>query len=389
MILLFLVGSLYNVDHSICVVGALSPPVMMNSFSMPSFLGLNKMETSGALGKESTALDVLQELNRSNQLAPFVTQKDKEEGQGVAVVTGGNSGIGVSTVETLALTGMKVVLCCRNLEDGEKVVDSLTVNRENVRVQKLDLADLDSIEMAVDEIIEKEGRIDLLLNNAGVMAIPQKKLTSQNFEYQLGVNHIGHFFLTRKLLPYVNQGGRVVTVASTAHTFGQIDISNLNYDDTKGPRSYSPWGAYGQSKLANILFAKALQTKLEAIKDVDGESCDIISVCLHPGVIATNLWKQSTDNNPLAFLSPLISNVVADRSIDQGASTNVYTSLVDSSQLVGGGYYSDCTLTQPNSYAQDSKLANDLWDATEELILSSGYELPSIENYQQQGSTVE
>ena len=137
------------------------------------------------------------------------------------------------TVETLALTGMKVVLCCRNVQDGERVVNGLTTEygRSNVRVQVLDLADLDSVESCVNSIVEKEGTVDLLLNNAGIMALPQRETTAQNFEKQLGVNHIGHFFLTRKLLPHMNtNGGRIINVASTAHTMGDLQLSNLNFD---------------------------------------------------------------------------------------------------------------------------------------------------------------
>jgi len=337
----------------------------------------------------------LQVLNQSNKLASYVTtttttsnNDNNEEGKrGVAVVTGGSSGIGAVTVETLALTGMKVVLCCRNVQDGERVVNGLTTEygRSNVRVQVLDLADLDSVESCVNSIIEKEGTIDLLLNNAGIMALPQRETTVQNFEKQLGVNHIGHFFLTRKLLPHMNpNGGRVVNVASTAHTMGDLQISNLNFDlddndnnnNNNNVRRYTPWGAYGQSKLANILFAKTLNDKLkeeeQQQQQQEGNS-GIVSVSLHPGVIITGLWKHSTPS----WLKPILNTIVANKSVEQGAATNVYTCLVDASELNGGGgYYSDCTIDQPNANGRNTKLGNQLWTATETMIQDAGYTLP-------------
>ena len=119
---------------------------------------------------------------------------------------------------------------------------------------QVDLADLDSIKEACEQIARTEGRVSLLLNNAGVMATPQLT-TKQGFELQVGTNHLGHHALTRLLLPIMDDDGRVVTVASTAHTMGQVDTTDLFF---KEGRKYSPWGAYGQSKAANILFAKGL-----------------------------------------------------------------------------------------------------------------------------------
>jgi len=335
---------------------------------------------SSELNKKSTALQVLQVLNDSKKLASYVTTSKnaadgKSDDQGVAVVTGGNSGIGSVTVETLALTGMKIVLCCRNAKDGERVLDGLSTDwcRANVRVQSLDLSDLDSIESCVNEIIQKEGRIDLLLNNAGIMALPKRETTKQNFEQQLGVNHIGHFFLTRLLLPHMNDNGRVVSVASIAHSNGKLDLSNLNYDpDSSSKRRYSPWGAYGQSKLANVLFAKTLNEKLR--EETDGAADrGILSVSLHPGVISTGLWKHSISS----WLKPILNAIVTDKTVEQGAATNVYTSLVDGSELDGGGgYFKDCANAKPSESGSNSKLGNQLWIETEKMIENAGYSLP-------------
>ena len=243
--------------------------------------GTSSTATLKPLGKKSTALDVLEFLNKKQKLANYVhlDGSSEKESTSVAVVTGGNSGIGVESVSTLALANFNVVLCARNIESANKVVDSLPSSlREKVRIQKLDLADMKSIQAAADEIIEKEGKIDVLLNNAGVMSPPKRETTAQALELQFGTNHVGHHLFTRLLLPVIEEGGRVVTVASTAHSFGQLNFQNLNYDpdNTEEKRDYTAWGAYGQSKLANILFAKGLDDRLKKAES------SIISLSLHP-----------------------------------------------------------------------------------------------------------
>jgi len=310
------------------------------------------------LSKKSTALDVLKELNNYNCLAPYVNENS------VAVITGGSGGIGLCTVEALSLTGMRVVLCARDVEAAEKVINDLT-QKDNIRIQKLDLSDLNNIKEACEEIISTEGSIDVLLNNAGVMAIPNREETKEGFEMQLGVNHIGHFMFSRLLLPHINKGGRVVTVASTAHEGGDIDKGDINYSEG---RQYTPWGAYSQSKLANILFAKGLQDKVSNTKK------DIISLSLHPGVIKTSLWR----NTPKAV--QLISGVIADKTSEQGAATNVYASLIRSETFNGGEYLADCKIKNPNKKGEDEdgNLRDWLWTETEKLIAEKGFILPDM-----------
>jgi len=237
-----------------------------------------------------------------------------------------------------------------------------------IRVQKLDLADMASIKVAADEILEKEGSLDLLVNNAGVMAPPNRIETAQGLELQFGTNHVGHFMLTRMLLPNLLEGGRVVTVASAAHTMGHLDFSDLNYCRS---RQYSPWSAYGQSKLANILFAKGLNDKLKE------SGRDILSVSLHPGVIGTNLWRYSPK-----ILRPVLNAVIADRDVYQGAATSVYCSLIESDSLKGGEYFSDCAVGKPNEYGEDASgaLRRKLWDTTESIIEEFGFQLPTCQH---------
>jgi retinol dehydrogenase-12 len=303
-----------------------------------------------SLGKKSTALDVLTHLNRSNQLA-------FPEG-GVAVVTGGNAGIGAISCKTLALAGMQVVLCARNVEAAQEVVDQWASHiSARVEIQELDLANLSSVQQAAKAISEKHPDISILLNNAGVMAPPTKLQTAQQIELQFGTNHVGHHMWTRLLLPYVNDKGRIVTVASTAHSFPKSP------DVTWQPEDYSGWREYGQSKLANILFAKQLQDLL-----MQQGKMDIQSVCLHPGVIGTSLWRY------LPKLVQPLTRLFADKTVEQGAATNVYCCLAEPIQ--GAAYYSDCQVTQPTSTAEDVQLRMDLWEYTEALIAEKGYEMP-------------
>lgn len=357
-----------NVAHSLSIM----KPLQVQKNAQRS---LNSNSNLQLLDKKSTALDVLNYLNKNSLLANYVTNNDGQKRQPIAIVTGGSSGIGIPSVEALCLAGMKVVLCARNVTAAIEVVEKELPRslKSNIRVQEMDLSDMTSIQAACTEILEKDcngseiDSIDVLLNNAGVMATPKRMSTVQGLELQFGTNHVGHHMLTRLLLPYMRNDGRIVTVASTAHAFGQLDFSNLNYDENGPERSYSSWGAYGQSKLANILFAKGLDDKLKEA------GCSIKSVSLHPGVIGTNLWRYSP-----RWTRPFLNAIVADKNAQQGAATNVYSCLVESSQLKGGEYLVDCAIMEPNSQGKDETriLRKKLWDATEALITENGYNLP-------------
>jgi NAD(P)-dependent dehydrogenase (short-subunit alcohol dehydrogenase family) len=328
-----------------------------------------------SLNKKSTALDVLKGLTKGQKLASYINLGSSAGKQpAVAIVTGGSSGIGIPSVKTLAMANMKVVLCARNLEAAKKVVESLpSSSRNNVRIQKLDLANMKSIQSAAEEILQKEGKaggIHVLLNNAGVMA-PPKQGTAQDLELQFGTNHVGHHMFTRLLLPVINEGGRVVTVASSAHSFGELNFQNLNYETdgaTKEKRKYSAWGAYGQSKLANILFAKGLSDELQIANS------SIKSVSLHPGVIGTNLWRYLPK-----WTRPFLNALLTNKNVEQGAATSVYCCLVDGNEFEGGEYLSDCHIEEPKKFGKDESgtLRKKLWDATEKMIEENGFSLPN------------
>jgi len=318
----------------------------------PTVAAATAGEAPSPLGKKSTGLEALQFLQESNHLAPFVNG-------GQAIVTGGNAGIGFETVKLLAQAGMMVTLCTRRLESGNEARDLLPDSiRKRVRVQQLDLADMTSIQSASKDILNANGnnKIDLLVNNAGVSDRPQREETAQGLELQWGTNHIGHHMLTRLLLPNVNRGGRIVTLASTAHNFA---IPTTDWGSGKYP---SP---YAQSKLSNILFAKALDDRLKQA----GRS-DIQSVSLHPGAIPTKIWK----NTPAVWR--IGETLFMDKTIDQGVATSIYCSLTD--QLVSGNYYSDCHIDRPSLLGQDlgGTLRNNLWGVSEATIAAKGYPLP-------------
>ncbi len=204
----------------------------------------------------------------------------------VAIVTGANSGLGFETVLALAGHGANVVLACRNLDKGRDAQSRILAAHPTalVELSELDLASLASIRSFVARFKTTHEKLDLLCNNAGIMAIPRRE-TEDGFEMQLGTNHLGHFALTGMLMDRLASGtkSRIVSVSSLFHATGKI-----RFDDIHSQRFYSKWLAYGQSKLANLLFAYELQRRLEAANS------QVISVAAHPGYSNTNLQFAGT-----------------------------------------------------------------------------------------------
>ena len=190
------------------------------------------------------------------------------------IITGANSGLGLVTARELARVGAKTILAVRNTSKGDEAAATMT---GDVEVRKLDLQDLASVRAFADGV---DG-VDLLINNAGIMAVPYAQ-TVDGFESQIGTNHLGHFALTNLLLPKI--GERVVTVSSQMHLFGYVSLKDLNWKS----RPYSAWLAYGQSKLANLLFTKELQRLLDAA------GSKVKAHAAHPGYSATNLQSHSS-----------------------------------------------------------------------------------------------
>lgn len=205
------------------------------------------------------------------------------------MITGANSGLGFETALALAEKGARVVLAVRNLEKGEQAVGKIlaAVPAAQVSLQKLDLTSLDSVRAAAGELRAKHPRINLLINNAGIMYGP-KSTTQDGFESQLGVNHLGHFALTGLLIDHIlpAPGSRVLTVSSEAHRI--MAGGGIDFDDLQSERGYNQYTAYGKSKLANLLFVYELQRRLA------DKGAGTISVAAHPGASRTDLGRNSS-----------------------------------------------------------------------------------------------
>ncbi|SNS40734.1 NADP-dependent 3-hydroxy acid dehydrogenase YdfG [Geodermatophilus saharensis] len=277
-----------------------------------------------------------------------------------AVVTGATSGLGLATARALADAGARVVLAVRDVARGEAAAADLA---GEVEVRRLDLADLASVrEFAAGW----SGPLDLLVNNAGIMMVPEGR-TADGFELQFGTNHLGHFALTVQLLRHVTD--RVVTVSSTAHRVGSIDLTDLNWER----RAYSPERAYGQSKLANLLFTLELQRRLTAA------GSPVRSMAAHPGWAATEL--QGRTGNRVKHAAMALGNRVIAQSAAQGALPTVFVATAD---LPGGSYAGpdgafevrgEPTLVGRTRAASDPDLAARLWAASAEL---TGVDLPAV-----------
>jgi NAD(P)-dependent dehydrogenase (short-subunit alcohol dehydrogenase family) len=242
------------------------------------------------------------------------------------VVTGANSGIGLEAARGLACQGAHVILACRDLDKGAEAKARIVAEstRASVEVVELDLADLASVRDFAALIRAREGKLHGLINNAGIMAIP-RQLTVDGFERQFAVNHLGHFALTGLLLDRLlaTPGSRVVTVSSSAHAIGK-----MRWDDLDGAKSYHPWAAYGQSKLANLLFAFELARRLSELRQ------DVRSLACHPGYAATNLQlvgPQQFDSRFGRWIMTLGNRFFA-QSAEGGAQPTLYACLASDAQ---------------------------------------------------------
>ncbi len=268
------------------------------------------------------------------------------------IITGANSGIGRAAAAALAAKGARVVLAVRNLDKGRAAAAAMTGATE---VAELDLASLASVRAFA---AGWEGPIDLLINNAGVM-IPPAGTTADGFETQMGTNHLGHFALTNLLLPHVTD--RVVTVASGAHRMGSIDFTDLQWER----KPYKAWRAYGQSKLANLLFTSELQRRLTEV------GSPVIATAAHPGYAATNL--QSGSGNRLWEAVMSVGNRVVAQDENGGALPTLYAALADvpGDSYAGPGGFTEQRgapkLVGRSKAAQDTEVAQRLWLVSEQL----------------------
>ncbi|MDX1511375.1 MAG: oxidoreductase [Nitriliruptorales bacterium] len=298
-------------------------------------------------------------------MAEHWTEQDAPDQSGrVCVITGANSGLGLVTARKIASRGATVVMACRNLAKAEAAAGEVRAaadDDDRVEILELDLSSLDSIRAASTELIDRHPRLDVLINNAGVMMTPHTR-TADGFELQLGTNHLGHFALTGLVLPALLDvtGSRIVTVSSGGHRAGRIDFDNLQLE-----HGYGRFRAYAQSKLANLLFAFQLDRRLRAA------GAETRSLAAHPGMTATelgqNLWWWTKPFQPL--VTPLIS-----QDAETGALPQVRAAL--DPDATGGEYYGPSGFQElfgppvrvgARRLAHDPNVQRRLWEASEQL----------------------
>ena len=303
----------------------------------------------------------------------------------VYVITGATTGIGLESAKALAKGGATVVLTARTTQKGIKAVETVQnylkdedVTNNKIYTVQLDLDDLDNVKTFPKRFQSTMGdniKIDVLLNNAGVMAIPDLQLTKDGYERTFQSNHLGHFALTAKLLPFFQEdGARVINVSSLAYQIAAgkgLDLNNLN-----GETEYSPWGSYGQSKLENILFTQELQRR------ADDAGISLVATSLHPGAINTDLarnmmggeqaWYEKKAKGPTTFVEKALDATIKKALLtpEEGAATQVFLATTTSSsgeEMKGGRFYSDLKVQKLPPFATDKMMAKALWERSEEL----------------------
>ena len=322
---------------------------------------------------------VLNRLNNREQNV-YYPPAGSMEGQ-VVVITGASSGLGLESAKRLAAAGATIVLTSRSEEKGRRSIESINEYLREKNVYDEGEAKLYSIVLDLDSLDSVKqfpasfkalglNEISVLINNAGVMAIPDRQLTIDGFERTFQSNHLGHFVLTAEMFPYLSRdGAKVITVASTAHNFASrgLDMDNLN-----GEKSYSVWPAYGASKLANILFTQELQRR------ADEAGLDwFTTVRLHPGVVGTDLWRYIVGEDRISKMKDTgsfsIESVAAaatslfTKNPQEGANTQVFLASEPAGSLSKGSYYDEMKVAALKAFAEDKANAKALWNASEEI----------------------
>lgn len=304
----------------------------------------------------------------------------------VIVITGGNTGLGLESAKRLASGGATVVITSRNMQKGAIAVQDVKdycaskgVINENVYSLPLDLCDLENVK-SFGEVYKKspvgDKKIDILMNNAGVMAIPELELTKDGYEKTFQSNHLGHFVLTSVLMPLLNTAGDGSTVINVSSSAYMIASKGLNLDNLNGEKSYGPWDAYGQSKLQNILFTKELQRRAKEA------NINLTSTSLHPGAVRTDLArylvgkdnfvsmqdKAAQENMKLTPATlTLLPLVYFTKSVDRGATTQIWLASGQGGDDIGGKFFQNCKSLPLGAAAEDMESAKALWSVSEKL----------------------
>jgi len=282
------------------------------------------------------------------------------------IVTGSSSGIGIETARDMANRGARVIFAVRNLEKAKPVVEDIktTTGNDNLQIMKLDLCSLKSVLDFVKEFKSNESRLDILINNAGIMLQP-KVMTGDGFEQVWQANYLGHFLLTVQLLDILKQSApsRIVNVSSKAHD----EAKKINFDDINGDKKYDHLEMYGQSKLAQILFTRKLDRILEGT--------GVTAYCLHPGVVRTNLLSEGA-GLPTFSMAKVIT-VVGNFGMNafclgltpvEGAQTSIYCAVTEGLESKSGKYFVNCKEKEPTRWALDDEMGDKLWEFSYEQI---------------------
>jgi len=270
------------------------------------------------------------------------------------LITGSTSGLGAETVRVLALRGAEVIATGRSLEKARAAAEAWG---PQVRPAALELSEPSTVRQLVRDLVARGESLDGIICNAGIMALPKLTL-KYGIELQFLTNHLGHFLLVTGLLPLLAPSGRVVVLSSDAHR--AAPRVGVDFDNLDGSRGYGPWMFYGQTKVANLLFAKGLAKRLDGGKAANA---------VHPGVIMTNLWRSmpSVATRALGLTASVFLKNAAE-----GAATTVYVATNPTLAGVSGEYFADCNLARPSRIARDPDLAERLWTFSEELVAKLG-----------------
>lgn len=267
------------------------------------------------------------------------------------LVTGCNSGLGLETARVLSMRGATVVGAARTEEKAREALAPL--GKANIPVA-CELSEPASVRAAVAAVAERAPRLDGLIANAGIMALPERQL-KYGYELQFFTNHVGHFMLVTGLLSQLTPSARVVILSSSAHQ--RTYPEGIRFDDLAAERGYTAWGAYGQSKLANMLFARELAKRVPAGQTVNA---------VHPGVIATNLSRHMSSIVQVTFST--LGNLLFLKDAPQGAATQCFVAVNEGAATITGEYWADCNVAACSRHGTDMAMAAALWTKTEEIV---------------------
>jgi WW domain-containing oxidoreductase len=267
------------------------------------------------------------------------------------LITGCNSGLGYEALRVLNLRGVQVVGTARTLHKAKKVCDS-TQGRSIP--MECELSDPKSVRSCVAQLKQQGIQFDAMICNAGIMALPELK-QAHGLELQFMTNHIGHFMLVTGLLEQLKCDGRVVMLSSRAHSMAPV--GGIDFDNLSGEKGYRDWTAYGQSKMANLIFSKELARRLKGT----GKTANAV----HPGVIPTQLGRHM---NPVAQGVMKVVAPLTLKTTEQGAATEVYVAVHPSVGGISGAYFADCNVTSPRKDAEDPELGKKLWEVSEQIV---------------------